>query len=315
MKLIIYMPAFNEEKNLALVIDQLPKAITQIDEILILVVDDGSNDETRQVALLHGAHVVSHHQNKGVGVAFQSAVQFALENKADILVSIDADRQFSGNQIPDLIQPLLKYEADMVIGNRFSKGRPNNMSSIKYWGNKQMSRLISRISRNKLQDVSSGFRAYNKEALLRLNLIGTFTYTQETILDMINKGLNVVEIPVTIRYFRDRKSKVATNIFTYAFRTSKIIFRTVRDYKPMLFFGIIGSISMIIGAFFTIFMLIHYFINGTFTPYKSFGFIGLGFFVFGILVVIVGLLADMFNRVLINQERILYELKKHYFDE
>lgn len=315
MKLIIYMPAFNEEENLASVIDQLPREINQIDDISILVVDDGSDDKTRQIALSNGADIISHNLNKGVGVAFQDAVQYALENKANILVSIDSDRQFSGSQIPELIEPILSGKADMVIGNRFLNGRPNNMSKVKYWGNKQMSRLISTISGKKLQDVSSGFRAYNKEALLKLNLIGTFTYTQETILDMINKGLTVIEIPIKIRYFKNRKSKVAANIFHYAYRTSKIIFRTVRDYKPLLFFGVLGSTSILIGALFIGFMFIHYFINGVFTPYKSFGFIGLGFFVFGLLVVIVGLLADMFNRIRINQERILYELKKHLFDD
>jgi hypothetical protein len=198
----------------------------------------------------------------------------------------------------------------MVTGNRFSEGMPENMPKSKYWGNKQMSRLISIISGQKFKDVSCGFRAYNREALLRLNLFGAFTYTQETILDMVYKGLRVIEFPVDVTYFKGRKSRVAGSILNYAFRTSKIILKTLRDYKPMLFFGSMGGVSLGIGLAFEMFMFTYYFLASKFTPYKSFGFIGLGFIVFGMLLVIVGLLADMFNRVRMNQERILYELKK-----
>ena len=314
MKLIIYMPALNEEEGIGDVIKDLPKSINGIDNINILVVDDGSTDNTAKIAKESGADVVSHNINKGVGKAFQSAVNYALDNKIDILVSIDADRQFNSKQIPEIIQPILKDKADMVTGNRFSKGMPKNMPKSKYWGNKQMSRLISLISGQKFKDVSCGYRAYNKEALLRLNLFGAFTYTQETILDMVYKGLRVVEFPVDIKYFKNRKSRVAGSIINYTFRTSKIILKTLRDYKPMLFFGGMGLVNMLIGLVFEIFMFTHYFLTGKFTPYKAFGFIGLGFIIFGLLLVIVGLLADMFNRVRINQERIIYELKKGKYE-
>jgi glycosyltransferase involved in cell wall biosynthesis len=310
MKLIIYMPALNEEEGIGSVIRDLPKNIEGIDSIKVLVVDDGSTDRTAQIAQESGAAVVSHGINKGVGSAFQSAVKYALANNADILVSIDADRQFNSKQIPDIIQPILKDKADMVTGNRFSEGMPENMPKSKYWGNKQMSRLISVISGQRFKDVSCGFRAYNREALLKLNLFGAFTYTQETILDMVYKGLRVVEFPVDIKYFKGRKSRVAGSIFNYAFRTSRIILKTLRDYKPMLFFGGIGGVLIAIGSFFALFLAVYYWFARVFTPYKSFGFIALGFITFGLILVVIGLLADMFNRVRMNQERILYELKK-----
>jgi glycosyltransferase involved in cell wall biosynthesis len=315
MKLIIYMPALNEEEGIASVIDNLPRKIEGIDDIKILVVDDGSTDNTAKIAREHGADVVSHNVNRGVGKAFQTAVEYALENNADILVSIDADRQFNNKQIPDIIQPILQNKADMVTGNRFKEGIPENMPKIKYWGNTQMSRLISLISGQKFRDVSCGFRAYSREALMRLNLFGVFTYTQETILDMVYKGLRVVEYPVDVWYFDNRKSRVAGSVINYTFKTLKIITKTLRDYRPMLFFGGMGGVSMGIGLVFEIFMFTHYFISGSFTPYKAYGFIGLGFLIFGLLLVTVGLLADMFNRVRINQERIIYELKRSRYSK
>jgi glycosyltransferase involved in cell wall biosynthesis len=310
MKLTIYIPALNEEEGIGDVIEHLPKHIEGIDEIDILVVDDGSTDNTAKIAKEHGASVVSHGINRGVGRAFQSAIQYALEQNVDILVSIDADRQFNSNQIPEMIKPLLKDNADMVTGNRFENGIPENMPRTKYWGNKKMSRLISIISGQKFRDVSCGFRAYNKEALLNLNLFADFTYTQESILDLLYKGLNVVEHPVEVIYFKNRKSRVAGSVIKYAFKTLKIIVDTLRDYKPMLFFGGTGFVSFLISLLLEIIVFSHYFRTGEFTPYKVLGFLGLGFFILGIFLFIIGLLANMINRVRRNQERILYELKK-----
>ncbi len=315
MKLAIYMPALNEEEGIGEVIKSLPKKIEGIEEIKVLVVDDGSKDDTAKIAKESGADVVSHNVNKGVGSAFQSAVTYALEKEIDILVSIDADRQFNSEQIPDIIKPILKNEADMVTGNRFGSGIPENMPKSKYWGNKQMSRLISLISGQKFRDVSCGFRAYNREALMRLNLFGSFTYTQETILDMVYKGLRVVEFPVDVKYFKGRKSRVAGNILKYAINTSSIILKTLRDYKPMVFFGGLGGIAITAGVICEISLFIHFFSKGTYYPFKTLGFVGLGFLIFGLLFLMLGLLAGMFNRVRMNQEKILYELKKERFDD
>jgi glycosyltransferase involved in cell wall biosynthesis len=281
----------------------------------ILVVDDGSTDDTAKLAKQAGATVISHGSNKKLGVAFRTALEYAKENRYDILVSIDADRQFNAEQIKDIIQPILKNQADMVTGNRFTKGRPQNMPKIKYWGNKQMARLISKITGQKFTDVSCGFRAYSKEALLRFNLFGSFTYTQESILDLLEKGMRVVDLPVDIKYFKGRKSRIAGSVLNYAFRTLKIILKTVRDYRPLLFFGSSGLASIVIGLIFLIFMFIHYFLTGSFTPYKFFGFIALGFLIYGLLLGTIGLLADMLNRMRVNQERILYELNKQKYDK
>jgi glycosyltransferase involved in cell wall biosynthesis len=309
-KLIIYLPALNEAKNIKSVISSLPTKLEKVKEIEILVVDDGSTDKTAELAHEMKAEVISHHKNLGLGNAFQTAVKYALNNGANMLVSIDADGQFDPANIPDLITPIQMGQAHLVTGNRFGNGIPKNMPRVKYWGNKQVSRILNTLTKNKFQDVSCGFRAYSKEALYQLNLFGSFSYTHETILNLAFKGLPIEELPIEVNYFSDRESRIASSVSNYAFNTGKIIFRTMLDYKPLIFFGSLGVINLIIALFFVGYMLTHYFITGEFTPYKAFGFIGLGFGIFGILILFIGLVADMLNRIRLNQEKILSELKK-----
>jgi len=313
MKLLVYIPALNEEKNIARVIKQIPAAIDHIEAIECLVVDDGSTDRTAAVSLQNGARVVSHGHNQGVGMAFQSAVQYAWDNEFDILVGIDADGQFDPAEIPDIIRPLLANQADMVIGNRFTQGRPQYMPPIKYRGNKMVASLVSSISDQKFQDVSCGFRAYNREALLRLNVFEKFTYTHESILSLVYQGMRVMEMPISIRYYPERKSRVAGSISNYASKTSRIILRVLLDYRPLRVFGTLGSIFFILGMIFEIFLFIFYILNGSFTPYKSAGFIGLGLIIFGMLIFIIALVAEMLNRLRLNQDRLMIELKRRRF--
>lgn len=310
MKLIIYLPTLNEAEHIEKVLSSLPRQLDRVDEIEYLVVDDGSTDTTAALARRCGAQVVSHGHNRGVGAAFQTAVQYALEHQADILVGIDADGQFDSREIPALIRPILENEAQMVIGNRFSSGMPRHMPRVKYWGNQVVAGLISSISQQNFSDVSCGFRAFSREALFRLNIFAQFTYTHETILSMAYQGQRVVEHPISVTYHPGRKSRVAGSILAYAVQTSKIILRVMLDYRPMRVFGTIGAGFIFIGALFELFLMIHYFSTHTFTPYKNFGFIGLGFVIFGMLVLLIALVADMLNRVRLNQDKILYEIKK-----
>lgn len=314
MKLIIYMPAFNEEENIQKVITSLPQNLENIDSIQRLVIDDGSTDMTAALAIEHGARVIMHNRNRGVGAAFHSAIEFALENEADIFVAIDADGQFDPAEINPLIKPILVENANLVVGNRFSLGMPENMPRIKYWGNKFVAQLVSSVSGQNFSDVSCGFRAYNREALLRLNVFAQFTYTHETILSLAFQGLKIVEQPIQVKYHPERKSRVANSILHYALQTSKIILRVMLDYRPMRVFGALGSVLISIGIICELFLFAHYFIVGGFSPYKSVGFVGLGFVIFGLLVLLIALIADMLNRVRINQDKLLYELKKMRYE-
>ena len=312
-KLVVYIPALNEEKNIGKVIKQIPSQIEGIDQIECLVVDDGSTDNTVQIAQSNGASVVSHGRNQGVGMAFQSAVQYAWDNEADILVGIDADGQFDPAEISLIIQPVLENKTDMVVGNRFTQGRPQYMPWIKYRGNKMVASLVSSISGQKFQDVSCGFRAHNREALLHLNVFEKFTYTHQSILSLVYQGLRVTEMPISIRYYPGRKSRVAGSITNYANKTSRIILRVLLDYRPLRVFGTLGSIFFIIGLGFEIFLFTFYIINSSFTPYKTAGFIGLGFIIFGMLIFLLALIAEMINRLRQNQDRLMVEMKKRRF--
>ncbi len=188
------------------------------------------------------------------------------------------------------------------------------MSLIKYWGNKATTRLINYLSNGDFKDVSCGFRAYNKEALLNLNLFGRYTYTQETFLDLRFKNLKIKQVPVSVKYFKNRKSKVAGNLLKYTWKSLNIIVRSIVYYKPLRFFGYPGIVLLLIGFVFIVFLLGHKILAGDYTPYKAFGFIGASFSLFGLLMILVGLVADIMDKIRRTQERILYyEKKREYF--
>lgn len=320
MHMIILIPAYNEEETISRVVNGIPSAFTGVDQVMTLVVDDGSSDNTAEIARKTGAIVVSHSQNRGVGCAFTTGLEKALEMGGDILVNIDADGQFSPGEIPLLIDPILKGEAEFVVGDRFTNSegqsqKPQHMSQLKFWGNKLMARFISTLIGQNFKDVSCGFRAYSREAMLQLNLVGQFTYTQETFIDLASKGLTIRNVPISVRYFPDRQSRVAGSLVNYAVKTGKIIFRAYRDYRPLRFFGWLGLFTFVIGMIFGLAMLFIYLRIGTFTPYKFVGATGIFFVSMGILFWIVGLLADMFVRIRQTQEKILYFEKKRRYEK
>jgi glycosyltransferase involved in cell wall biosynthesis len=303
----VLIPAYNEERLIGKVLDMIPEFVDHI-----IVVDDGSTDRTAQIARGKGTFVVSHRMNRGVGTAFKTGVTKALEMKTDILVNIDADGQFNPRDIAKLVAPIAKGQCDFVTGSRFKdKSIRPRMPLAKYLGNLGMSRLVSFLVNQRFYDVSCGFRAYSREALLRLNLFGAFTYTQETFLDLAFKGLALEEVPISVKGVREEgESRVANNLIRYGYQTAKIIFKAFRDYKPLRFFGFIGGAMVMIGLLSELFLLWHYFQTGRFSPYKVIGFGGAFAIGIGILVFITGFLADMLYRIRMNQEEILYHRRR-----
>jgi glycosyltransferase involved in cell wall biosynthesis len=316
MHLVVVLPAFNESATIGSVISSIPKMCSGIDMVSILVVDDGSTDNTKELAEQAGGIVVSHKRNLGVGAAFKTGVNKALELKADIMVNIDADGQFKTNDILDLITPIINGDADFVTASRFiDKKLKPEMPWIKYQGNKIMSLLISWLTKNKFFDVSCGFRAYSKMALLKLNLFGKFTYTQETFIDLVFKEMRIKELPVEVKGVREfGKSRVASNLFKYGLNSLRIILHSFIDYRPLSVFGALASVLFIVGAAFGTFFIVHYLYTGRFSPHIWAGFTSGFFVVMSFVVSVFSLLGDMLSRIRLNQEDMMYRLKKKEYE-
>lgn len=315
-RLVVVMPALNESATIQSVIEAIPRDIPGIGDVRVVVVDDGSRDETASLARAAGAEVVGHTRNRGVGAAFQTGVEAALERRADVMVNMDADGQFEPADIAKLVAPIVAGDADFVTASRFAKKEFHpEMSASKFWGNQGMSWLISVLTGRKFHDVSCGFRAYSRETLLRLNLHGQFTYTQESFLDLTYKGLSILEVPVQVRGTREHgESRVASSLLRYAVATSKIIFRSFCDYRPILVFGSIALFLLALALVLGVFLLTHWLQTGQFTPHKWAGFTAGFLSAMGFLVGVSGLVADMLGRMRMNQERILYQMRKRMFD-
>ncbi|HEY4495217.1 MAG TPA: glycosyltransferase family 2 protein [Candidatus Paceibacterota bacterium] len=315
-KIIILIPALNEEKTIASVIQNAPKYIPPFETVEILVVDDGSSDQTAVLAREAGAKVIKHQRNKGVGAAFRTGTAAALELGADAMVNMDGDGQFNPEDIPKLLAPITDGRADFTTCTRFQdKALIPKMPKIKLWGNRMVAKIISFIIGKKIYDASCGFRAYSREALLRLNLYGNFTYTHESLIDLAYKGIEVEEIPLSVRGEREfGKSRIANNVWKYGYRTLKIILKTLKDYKPFQFFGALGLVIFLCGIILELVLIIWWFQTDSFSPYKFLGFIGGYLNALGVLVIFFGLIGDTLLRIKLNQENVLYYEKKRMIE-
>jgi glycosyltransferase involved in cell wall biosynthesis len=240
VKLVILIPAYNEEKNIEKTVSDIPRGIAGVDEVKILVVNDGSTDQTKNLAHKSGADkIISHKRNLGVGAAFMTGIRNAISMNADIVVTVDGDSQANVNDIPGLIEPILNNQFDVVIGTRFLKNIPEGYPKIKLIGNRIFTNLVSLVAGQKFTDSQTGLRAYSKEAITNISVVNDFTYTQEVLLDLKFKGYRIGDIPITVNYYR-KDSKVAKNIFKYTFKSLLIILRSMIYHRPMLSFGLFG---------------------------------------------------------------------------
>ncbi|MEA2016424.1 MAG: glycosyltransferase family 2 protein [Actinomycetota bacterium] len=311
-KLLIAIPAYNEEEKIGEVIRNIPGKIKGISKVHVLVIDDGSTDKTAEIADDSGAEVIKNKRNIGYGASFGKALQYSVDNYFDLMVSIDGDAQFDPKDIPKLIEPIIEDEADLVTASRFiNKDYYPKMPLPKFWGNKLMSFLVSRLVGKKFYDVSCGFRAYSQKTLLSLNLHGKFTFSQETVISLSFKDFKILEIPIRVKYFPERVSKISSNLFRYGANALKIIIETYRDYKPFVFFSYISLFFFIISIFFGSILLHTYITLGSFHPNIWSGFVGGTFLFISVTFFIVGISADIIKRIRVNQEEILYLLKRN----
>ena len=246
MKLIIQIPCLNEEQTLPETLKDLPKHIDGIDVIETLIVDDGSSDRTVDVARKNNAdHIFRLTNNKGLAKAFIYGINHCLQLGADIIVNTDADNQYYAGDIQKLIQPILDNKADIVIGNRQGE-TIRHFSPVKIFMQKFGSWVVRQLSGTSIPDVTSGFRAYSREAALQLNVVSDFTYTVETVISAGKKNLAIEHVPVKTNP-KLRESRLFPNIRTYLKRTLVTIIKVYSMYKPMKVFTIAGGILFLTG--------------------------------------------------------------------
>lgn len=312
MNVVVQLPALNEAQAIASVIERIPRRMPGVSAVSVLVVDDGSTDGTSKIARSLGASVVRHERTLGVGAAFRSGLARAAEMGADLVVTIDADGQFDPADIPAVIGPILKGEADFVTASRFlDPALTPEMPRAKRWGNDFMARWISSLVGLRFLDVSCGFRAYSRNAYLRLVLLGDFTYTHETFLSLAFARIPIREVPVRVRGVREHgDSRVAGNLWRYGWRTAGIILKTYRDYRPLRFFSYLSGAALA-GAFgFLAFLLSVKIRTGMFTPHKWSGFAAGALFGVALALYLVGVVAEMLDRLRVAQDETLFRVRR-----
>ncbi len=251
MKLIIQICCYNEEDSLPETLKALPKKLDGIDDIQVLVINDGSSDRTAKVAEENGVdHIISFKKNQGLARSFMAGLNACLQRGADIIVNTDADNQYNADDISKLIKPILDGKADMVIGSR-PISRLKNFSFFKKILQKMGSWLVRKASRTTVGDAPSGFRAISQNSALKLNVFNTFTYTHETIIQAGQKNMVVVSVPVRVNEKTSRRpSRLFRSIPTYVARSLIAILRLVVVYRPFRFFLTLGLIFFLGGFIF-----------------------------------------------------------------
>lgn len=246
MKLIIQIPCYNEEETLCIALDALPKAIEGIDEIEYLIINDGSKDKTVEVARNWGVnYVVNFTRNKGLAKGFMAGIDACLRNGADIIVNTDADNQYCADDIEKLVAPILAGKADIVVGER-PIDETKHFSPLKKKLQHLGSWTVRVASDTDIPDAPSGFRAYSREAAMRLNVINDYTYTLETIIQAGRNKTGITSVPVRTNP-ELRKSRLFSSMFGYVKRSSTTIIRSFIMYKPMKFFCTIGGLLFLAG--------------------------------------------------------------------
>ena len=312
MKLIIQIPCFNEQETLPCTVDDLPKKIEGIDVIEYLIINDGSTDQTVAVAHKLGLHhIVSFPNNRGLARGFMAGIDACLKLGADIIVNTDGDNQYRGDYIEKLIQPILSGEADVVVGDRQVE-QIHHFSFIKKKLQKLGSGVVRMASGCDVVDTTSGFRAYSRDAAMRLNVVSDYSYTLETLIDAGRKRMAIKCVPVRVNE-PTRKSRLFKSLLSYINKSASTIIRTYAMYKPLKVFLSLSLVSFIIG-----------FIIGL--RYLYFFFIGQGaghvqsLILAAILIIvsfqlaIFGMLADAISANRIINDELLYRIKKLEYD-
>ena len=305
MKLIIQIPCFNEAETLEVTLNDLPKHIDGIDEIEYLIIDDGSHDNTAEVAKKWGVHyVVRFRRNKGLAKGFMAGLDACLKNGADIIVNTDADNQYCGADIETLVRPILDKKAHIVIGERPIDDTEHFTplkKKLQHFG----SWVVRKASKTTIPDAPSGFRAYSREAAMRINVINDYTYTLETIVQSGREKMAVMSVPIRTNP-ELRESRLFHSMWGYIKKSMLTIVRTYLMYRPLYFFFMLGSILALVGVGFFVRYFV-FFCSGEGGGHLQSLILASTLLIVGLQTIVVGLLGDVISA----NRKILQDVQYH----
>lgn len=246
MKVFVQIPCLNEEETLPLVLDTIPKKIPGVDAIEILIIDDGSTDKTVEVAKKHGVkHFILHRRNMGLARSFHDGVDYALAHGADIVVNTDGDNQYKQEKIADLVKPIIDGKAEIVVADR-QTAKIAHFSPFKKMMQRFGSWVVNKAGDTDLPDAASGFRAYSRYSLFRINVVTRFSYTMETIIQAGNKRIAITSVPIDTNP-KTRESRLFKNIWQHMYKSGAAIVRAYIMYKPYVVFASLGALLLVLG--------------------------------------------------------------------
>jgi len=308
MKLIVQIPCLNEEETLPLTVRDIPRTIEGIDRIEILVIDDGSTDRTSEIARELGVnHIIKFSNTKGLADAFIAGLDASLKLGADIIVNTDADNQYNGDDIAKLVKPIIEGRTDIVVGDRETH-KLEHFSITKKFLQKLGSWIVRQVSNTDIPDATSGFRAYSKEAALKMNVISRFTYTLETIIQAGKKNIAIDHVQIRTNE-PIRKSRLYSNMFSYIKRSISTIFRIYAMYEPLKIFFYIGG-GVLSGGIIISLRFLYFYLGGSGAGHVQSLILAAVLMIIGFQIIVIGLVADLIsgNRRLLEDN--LYRLRK-----
>ena len=311
MKVVIQVPCLNEESTLASVLEALPTHIDGVDHLEIVIIDDGSTDRTVEVAREHGVtHVVRHARNMGLARSFRDGVEYALSIGADIVVNTDGDNQYPGDRIADLVAPIIAGTADIVMGDRQTH-TIEHFSPFKRTMQRFGSWVVNKAAGTELPDAASGFRAYSRYSLYRLNIVTQFSYTMETIIQAGNKRLSIVSVPI-VTNAKTRESRLFSNVFEHMLKSGQAILRSYTMYRPWTLFASIAVLFGLMGLFpFVRFLVLR--IAGNDGNHIQSLILGSAMIVVAVLALALGVLSDLMRNNRILHEDTLERLREQQY--